>query len=260
MLRDISWINCPDIFYLLKRNKSVIIKVSLSVEDRQTDWLAEVSLSGLSRTDSLTGWSQSVCSNHQFRDQKHDETRRPTVQRLTSSLSPAILSTLAKMKFNQQPERIACFESPRETPPTQHGKSQRLRSLWDILMNTAPVGNKIHIDWLWFTVKQYRPQVIRCYKCQGFMHTAINCYKKDDICPSCAGRHKFGMCPVQADVEKEKKCANCHGPHSSAVVDVRNIKSSRTFWNKLRWTVLHTVMHLPAVGRSGKRPRRTRSR
>ena len=27
------------------------------------------------------------------------------------------------------------------------------------------VGNKIHIDWFRLTIKQQRPQVIRCYKC-----------------------------------------------------------------------------------------------
>ena len=62
-------------------------------------------------------------------------------------------------------------------------------------------------------MKQYKPLVTRCYKCQGVMHTAEHCYKKDDICPSCTGRNKYGDFPKKEEI---KKCANCGGPHSSA--------------------------------------------
>ena len=80
--------------------------------------------------------------------------------------------------------------------------------------NDAPhIGKKLNMEWLRFTVKQYKALVTYCYKCQGFMHTAEHCYKKDDICPSCAGRHKYGDCPKKEEI---KKCANCGDPHSAA--------------------------------------------
>ena len=43
--------------------------------------------------------------------------------------------------------------------------------------NGAPhIGKKLNIEWLRFTVKQYKALVTRCYKCQGFIDTAEHCY------------------------------------------------------------------------------------
>ena len=52
-------------------------------------------------------------------------------------------------------------------------------------------------------LKLYIPLVTRCYRCQGYGHVAHHCYKPTDVCPVCAGSHKFNACPTN----DQKKCA-----------------------------------------------------
>ena len=57
---------------------------------------------------------------------------------------------------------------------------------------------------------------LRCYKCQKFGHTALNCWA-GERCLLCSGNHNLNECS-----DKDKKpedqflvCANCNGPHSA---------------------------------------------
>ncbi|KAG8237405.1 hypothetical protein J437_LFUL016221 [Ladona fulva] len=53
-----------------------------------------------------------------------------------------------------------------------------------------------------------RTRISRCYKCQGYGHTAHYCREKTDICTYCARQgHRVGDCPNK---EKRETCANCH--------------------------------------------------
>ena len=56
------------------------------------------------------------------------------------------------------------------------------------------------------------PQVIQCYKCQGFNHIAKDC-KKAQKCVRCAGDHKFTECPDKNKDSLKLKCSNFHGEH-----------------------------------------------
>ena len=52
-------------------------------------------------------------------------------------------------------------------------------------------------------------QITQCYKCQGFMHIAKNCYKKES-CARCAGEHNTKSCTEEAE---KIKCINCGKKH-----------------------------------------------
>jgi hypothetical protein len=63
-----------------------------------------------------------------------------------------------------------------------------------------------------FEIRPYVAQVVRCYKCQRFGHTAKNCHAKAATCSNCGGKnHKSGDCHAP-----RRKCYNCGGEHSSA--------------------------------------------
>ena len=66
-------------------------------------------------------------------------------------------------------------------------------------------------DGLKFKTLPYILLVTRCFRCQGYGHVARHCYKPNDVCPACAGSHKFNACPTK----DQKKCANCGGDHGS---------------------------------------------
>ena len=62
--------------------------------------------------------------------------------------------------------------------------------------------------------ERYIPQLnmVQCYKCHGFKHTAAQCRAKNIKCGHCANEeHKSDSCP-----EKEtSKCHKCDGPHKA---------------------------------------------
>jgi hypothetical protein len=67
-----------------------------------------------------------------------------------------------------------------------------------------------------FSVKQYIPPALRCYKCQKFGHTALNCWA-GERCLLCSGKHNLNECPEKNKKPEEQTlvCANCKGPHSA---------------------------------------------
>lgn len=62
-----------------------------------------------------------------------------------------------------------------------------------------------------YSVREYIPKPLRCYKCQRLGHTAQQC-KGKLRCARCEDQHEYGNCEKDAKV----KCCNCGGEHSAA--------------------------------------------
>ncbi|KAG8212655.1 hypothetical protein J437_LFUL019384 [Ladona fulva] len=66
---------------------------------------------------------------------------------------------------------------------------------------------KLYAGWMSHYIKDYLG-VTRCYKCQGYGHSAQFCREKMDICRHCSKPgHTVANCPNK---EKKETCANCH--------------------------------------------------
>ncbi|XP_044758721.1 uncharacterized protein LOC123316616 [Coccinella septempunctata] len=55
-------------------------------------------------------------------------------------------------------------------------------------------------------------EVIQCYNCQGFWHTATNC-KNEVRCVRCGEHHEVEQCKTS---KNNPLCCNCHGNHHAA--------------------------------------------
>ena len=78
--------------------------------------------------------------------------------------------------------------------------------------NVDEVPARVHLGYLTFKTRVYIPKVTRCFKCQRYGHIAAHCRKEEDICPVCAGPHKYSNCSNMDN----KKCANCGDAHSAS--------------------------------------------
>ncbi|CAH0563570.1 unnamed protein product [Brassicogethes aeneus] len=58
----------------------------------------------------------------------------------------------------------------------------------------------------------YNNEIIQCYKCQGFWHTANHC-RHSARCVRCGGNHEVQACPRP---KNNPVCCNCGGPHHAA--------------------------------------------
>ena len=56
----------------------------------------------------------------------------------------------------------------------------------------------------------FNKKITQCYKCQGFMDIAKNCYKPE-ACAYCAGYHNSKNCTNQSKI----KCVNCGKSHKA---------------------------------------------
>ncbi|KAG8233103.1 hypothetical protein J437_LFUL013294 [Ladona fulva] len=66
---------------------------------------------------------------------------------------------------------------------------------------------KVYSGWESHFIKDFTG-ITRCYKCQGFGHTAQGCREKEDTCGHCARRgHSIQDCPNK---NRREVCANCH--------------------------------------------------
>lgn len=61
---------------------------------------------------------------------------------------------------------------------------------------------KLRIDWDICSVEETF-DLMRCYNCSGFYHTAKKCTSKM-CCPCCSKEHKLADCPSKAET-----CINC---------------------------------------------------
>lgn len=69
---------------------------------------------------------------------------------------------------------------------------------------------KVTLSFLSYSVREYVPKPMSCYKCQRFRHTAMKC-KSRRGCTRCGEDHEYGQCNLE-----QPKCCNCGGNHSVA--------------------------------------------
>lgn len=69
----------------------------------------------------------------------------------------------------------------------------------------------VQLGYIHYSVREYIPKPLRCYKCQRLGHTAQQC-KGKLRCARCGGQHEYGKCDKDAKI----KCCNCGGEHSAA--------------------------------------------
>lgn len=84
--------------------------------------------------------------------------------------------------------------------------------------------------------KNVSPKLVtQCYKCQGFGHIAINCYRSE-VCTYCSKNHNFKNCTAS---KKEYKCINCGGNHASNDQSCERFISFATKKNNANLDELH---------------------
>jgi hypothetical protein len=75
------------------------------------------------------------------------------------------------------------------------------------------IPDVVSYGWRDYSVKEYIPTPIRCFKCQGFSHLAKDCKRTIPCCPRCAGAHYYSDCNAY---NSEIKCKGCGLGHSAA--------------------------------------------
>ena len=68
----------------------------------------------------------------------------------------------------------------------------------------------IRVGYYRVAVSQFIPNPIRCYKCQKFGHTKLNC-RKNEVCNKCGKEDHTDS----EECTNEAKCVNCQGNHAS---------------------------------------------
>ncbi|XP_045913420.1 uncharacterized protein LOC123975742 [Micropterus dolomieu] len=76
---------------------------------------------------------------------------------------------------------------------------------------TKEVPKEVYYGFMRYSIRDYVPKPMRCYKCQEFGHMANVC-KGKRRCARCSGDHEYGKCGE----EVRPKCCNCGGNHSVA--------------------------------------------
>lgn len=73
------------------------------------------------------------------------------------------------------------------------------------------VPSRVFLGCMSYPVRAYVQRPLRCYNCQRFGHTAINC-KEKRRCARCGGDHGYGDCEEGV----QPRCCSCNGRHSVA--------------------------------------------
>lgn len=90
-----------------------------------------------------------------------------------------------------------------------------------------------------YTVREYIPPPLRCFKCQRFSHVASQCRGKLR-CAKCGGEHEYNKCEQDAII----KCCNCGGSHSAAYGGCEKHKEAR---EAQKYKIFHKVSYAEAV-------------
>ncbi|XP_064485190.1 uncharacterized protein LOC135397517 [Ornithodoros turicata] len=94
---------------------------------------------------------------------------------------------------------------------TEDGDSQVQNSHTVIITFKSEIKmpEEIHLGFHTYQVEEYFTPT-QCFKCLRFGHLARNC-RGHTRCKYCAGPHQHKECTTK----REKKCANCQGPHTA---------------------------------------------
>lgn len=79
--------------------------------------------------------------------------------------------------------------------------------------------SKVYLGYIAYSVREYIPKPLRCFKCQRFGHTAAVC-KGKVRCPRCGEDHEYDKCGKKM----QPKCCNCGGEHSVTYAGCRIMK------------------------------------
>ena len=85
------------------------------------------------------------------------------------------------------------------------------------------IPERITIDYLYYRVRDYIPNPIRCYRCQKYGHTKTFCRSKEPVCARCAQNHLTEHC----ENTDTKKCASCGENHSTGYKKCRKYQEVR---------------------------------
>ncbi len=96
--------------------------------------------------------------------------------------------------------------------------------------STLPL--RVKLGFVSFSVREFIPPPLRCFKCQRMGHTAKFCKGKIH-CAKCGGEHEYGKCEEGVEI----KCCNCGGGHSAAYAgcpvqqEAREVQKVKTVQN-----------------------------
>lgn len=91
------------------------------------------------------------------------------------------------------------------------GPTKRRTPLIILTFSTDIIPTELRCGYLNVRVDKYIPPPLRCFKCNGFGHTANAC-KKEVSCTRCAGKHLRDEC-INMDI----KCSNCQSNEHGAL-------------------------------------------
>ena len=104
------------------------------------------------------------------------------------------------------------------------GNGQSVATTAVILFFDGPRPDSVYIGRR-YTVRDYIPRTIQCYRCRGFFHTASSC-TQGVRCPSCGEGHSHDECPLRNSASA-LHCANCGGNHNAAFRECPSFMEAR---------------------------------
>jgi hypothetical protein len=124
---------------------------------------------------------------------------------------------------------ITTEDSQRELTLVKHYKGKQEKE--SVILEVDPITyslmqkrEKLCIGW-----KSYRffdhLNVVQCFKCYKFGHTATKCRSDKNVCPKCAGAHKAQECQ-----SSEIICSNCK--YAAEVLKVPNIDYKHVVYDR----------------------------
>ena len=95
-------------------------------------------------------------------------------------------------------DRISVYRDGQRKPP----------GTFILMFQSQTLPKYIRVGYYRVAVSQFIPNTIRCYKCQKFGHTKLNC-RKNEVCNKCGKDHTDSQ-----ECTNEVKCVNCQGNHA----------------------------------------------
>ena len=114
-------------------------------------------------------------------------------------------------------------KNPIKDPDPENNTSQQRSPTKSVIItfDGTSLPPQIRLCFQIFTVKQYIPPPLRCFKCQRYGHSASYC-RYNERCVRCGDPHSFEQCPQK----ESPKCINCGGKHSAAYGGCQKAKAA----------------------------------